>query len=388
MYNFRHTLKFIGFDFEEMPGIIGSQQYVTNAIPSYENIIGVLNHEMIGFYSSDSGSQTLPPGFCTLFPEFCDSVAANNYAGDFIANIANENSNPLRTLFDSCVYEFVPQLRILSLAVPGNGQIAPDLRRSDHAHFWDAGYEALMLTDGANFRNPNYHQPSDTLGTIDFQFMTNVIKAVVATAANLAEVMHGGFAVSNFIDIKIPVELLSFNGTYNNGNVTLHWSTATELNNQGFEVQRGTANSEFERIGFVEGNGTTTETYTYVYTNKNLNSGKYYYRLKQIDFDGSYEYSNVIEVTVGVPIVFTLNQNFPNPFNPSTTIKYSIPEKSNVTLKIYDVLGNEIGTLIKEEKPAGTYEITWSEDQLPSGIYFYRLQAGSFRETKKMILMK
>ena len=201
-YNFRHTLKFIGFDLEEM-GLVGSLHYVTEAIPSYDSIIGVLNCEMIGFFSNDSGSPIIPTGFCTLFPALCDSLAADNYRGNFIFNVANDSSNSLRTLYDSCARVYVPNLRVLSLAVAGNGHIAPDLRRSDHAPFWDAGYKALMLTDGAEYRNPNYHQPSDTVGTMNFTFMTNVIKATLATAATLAGVIHGNSAVSNFFNINI-----------------------------------------------------------------------------------------------------------------------------------------------------------------------------------------
>ena len=119
-YNFRHTLKFIGFDLEEGTGHAGSLHYVLNAIPSYESIIGVLNNEMIGFFSNDSGSQILPTGFCTLFPALCDSIAADNYRGNFIFNVANDSSNSLRTLYDSCARVYVPNLRVLSLAVAGN----------------------------------------------------------------------------------------------------------------------------------------------------------------------------------------------------------------------------------------------------------------------------
>ena len=191
----------------------------------------------------------------------------------------------------------------------------------------------------------------------------------------------------------IPVELTSFTADVSENDVLVEWITATETNNQGFEIQRRDYGNEFAAIGFVEGNGTTTQTHSYSYTDKNLNGGKYYYRLKQIDFDGSYEYSNVIEVSVNIPTVFSLEQNYPNPFNPATIIKYSIPENSYVTLKIYDILGDEIETLVNEEKPAGTYELEFNSHSsdvrnLTSGVYFYQLKAGSFVETKKMVLLK
>jgi len=185
----------------------------------------------------------------------------------------------------------------------------------------------------------------------------------------------------------VPVELTSFTASADFGVVELQWITATETNNQGFEVQRS-AGGEFETIAFVNGNGTTTQSQVYTYTDKSVNIGSYSYRLKQVDFDGTFEYSGVVEVDVPAPAVFKLDQNYPNPFNPSTKIKYSIPQSSNVTIKVFDVLGNEIETLVNEEKPAGTYEIMWSAANLPSGVYFYQLKADNYMETKKMVLLK
>ena len=153
-------------------------------------------------------------------------------------------------------------------------------------------------------------------------------------------------------------------------------------------LKRKSVNTDWEEIGFVPGFGTTTETHSYNYSDAGLHSGTYTYRLKQMDFDGSFEFSNEVEVEVTSPIQFELEQNYPNPFNPSTTIKYSIPQTSNVVIKLFDVLGNEVKTLVNEEKPAGTYEITWYAENFPSGVYFYQLKAGDFIQTKKMVLMK
>ena len=141
--------------------------------------------------------------------------------------------------------------------------------------------------------------------------------------------------------------------------------------------------------GFVEGKGTTTETQTYSYVDKNLLAGKYAYRLKQIDFDGTYEYSDIVEVEVNnIPTQFSLEQNYPNPFNPTTTISFSILSSAFTSLKVYDVLGNEVATLLSEEKPAGSYEVSFNASGLTSGIYLYKLQAGNVTETKKMTLMR
>ncbi|MFC2093996.1 T9SS type A sorting domain-containing protein [Bacteroidota bacterium] len=186
----------------------------------------------------------------------------------------------------------------------------------------------------------------------------------------------------------VPVELNSFSAINDDNEVKLNWSTATETNNLGFEIERLLQDSQFENIAYVPGWGTTTEMHYYSYIDKGLTAGKYSYRLKQIDFNGSFEYSKVVEVEITAPYEYSLSQNYPNPFNPSTLISYELPISGIVTLKVSDILGNEVETLVNEEKPAGTYEITWLAENLPSGIYFYRLQAADYVQTKKMVLMK
>ncbi|MBL7047584.1 MAG: M28 family peptidase [Candidatus Marinimicrobia bacterium] len=202
LYNFKYTIKFIGFDLEEpYPYLIGSSQYVNEAVLADDQIEGVFNFEMIGYYCDWPGCQTLPYGFDILFPLAYNLIASQSFRGNFIANFANENSNPLKAQFDVCSAQYVPDLRVISAAVPGNGEVAPDLRRSDHAPFWDAGYQALFLTDGGNFRNPHYHSPSDLIETLNFGFATNVVKATVATVDTLAEVIHCGVGESENFQI-------------------------------------------------------------------------------------------------------------------------------------------------------------------------------------------
>jgi len=186
----------------------------------------------------------------------------------------------------------------------------------------------------------------------------------------------------------IPVELLSFTATSNGKEVILSWSTATELNNQLFEVQRSFEGSEFATIGFVYGKGTTTERQDYIYKDKISADGKYFYRLKQIDYLGNYEYSDIIEMEIRVFNSYLLEQNFPNPFNPTTTIGYGIKEKSNVKISILNSIGEEIASLVNEEKEPGYHTVEFNAANLPSGVYFYQLKAGSFIETNKMILLK
>jgi hypothetical protein len=191
-YDFEHTIRFIGFDFEES-GLIGSQRYVQNAIQPYEDLQGVLNFEMIGYYSDEVNSQSLPAGFELLFPQAVADIQSQDSRGNFLVVCGNDNSNSLITDFMAASAQYVPDLRAISLQVAGTGTIAPDLRRSDHAPFWDAGRKALMLTDGADTRNPYYHTPADTMGTLDFDFMTNIVKATLGTLAELAIPMSAGF---------------------------------------------------------------------------------------------------------------------------------------------------------------------------------------------------
>lgn len=187
----------------------------------------------------------------------------------------------------------------------------------------------------------------------------------------------------------VPVELLSFSSSVEGNTVNLSWMTATELNNLGFEIERSSNKSDWMTIGFKEGKGTTTETQHYSYSDQlsDLAVSKLFYRLKQVDFDGSFEYSNIIEVDIA-PSVFSLSQNYPNPFNPSTKINWQVPVGSWQTLKVFDILGNEVATLVDEFKTAGKYEVEFDASKIPNGVYFYQLKTENFISTKKMILMK
>jgi len=192
--------------------------------------------------------------------------------------------------------------------------------------------------------------------------------------------------------IYIPVELVSFSAVLTGNIVELVWETASETNNLGFEIERKLGNADWITIAYVPGNGTTAENKRYTYSDdlSDLNyTGKIYYRLKQFDYDGSYEYSEIVEIFFDLmPDEYSLLQNYPNPFNPTTTIKYSIPEDALVELKIFDVLGKEVYVLKNEIQKTGSYSIVFDGSNLASGIYFYRIQAGDFIDTKKFILLK
>ncbi|HEY6907430.1 MAG TPA: YCF48-related protein, partial [Ignavibacteriaceae bacterium] len=200
-----------------------------------------------------------------------------------------------------------------------------------------------------------------------------------------------------FLMRNIPVEINTFKAIIINNFVNLEWSTSTEMNNRGFKLLKkkyGINNYEPEwtEIAFIPGHGTTTEPQHYSFADNAVEPGKYQYKLKQIDYDGTFEYSQIVEVEIPLVDKFSLEQNYPNPFNPSTKIKYSIPEASFVTLKLFGVLGNEIATLVNEEQHAGIHEVEFNaikNSWFPaSGVYLYQLRAGDFISTKKMILLK
>lgn len=197
-----------------------------------------------------------------------------------------------------------------------------------------------------------------------------------------------GTILKGFSDPTIPVELASFTALVSGKNVQLIWRTATELNNRGFEVERKFEGENWINIGFVPGKGTITEPSVYTFADLSVEKPRVSYRLKQVDFNGTFEYSKVIELDLGVPNKFELAQNYPNPFNPATSIKYSLASKSYVELKIYDILGKEVASLVNEIQDAGNYEVNFNAGSLSSGVYFYELSAGSFNAKKKMMLIK
>jgi V8-like Glu-specific endopeptidase len=185
----------------------------------------------------------------------------------------------------------------------------------------------------------------------------------------------------------VPVELTSFIANANDGNVELSWITATETNNSGFEIQRST-NGNFEAIAFINGKGTTTEPQAYSFTDEKVSVGIVNYRLKQIDLDGTFEYSNVIEVDVPAPSSFVLEQNYPNPFNPSTTIKFALPVETEVKLSVYNTIGEKVSEVFSGTLKEGYHEVIFEAASLTSGTYFYRLETNEFVDVKKMLILK
>jgi len=212
-------------------------------------------------------------------------------------------------------------------------------------------------------------------------------------------VYYGDFswhwAIDNFTVFAtdvIPVDLTSFTA-YSAGNgIKLNWQTATETNNYGFDIERKQIDQQYTKVGFVAGFGTTTEAKNYNFIDNSVTSGSYTYRLKQIDFDGTVSYSSEVNAELN-PTTYSLNQNYPNPFNPNTKIDFSIASDSKVTLKIFNVLGQEVITLINGNLSTGVHSLDFNASGINSGVYFYTLEATgidgtNFNSTKKMILTK
>jgi hypothetical protein len=238
--------------------------------------------------------------------------------------------------------------------------------------------------------SPSLGSATNTNGTGDFDFRYNndlTLDMFVLGTNN---------GVGSYkTDSSIPVELTSFVAKVVDRDVILNWSTATETNNLGFEVERRTQNQQtWNSLGFVKSAGTTTEPQQYSFKDSKLESGKYSYRLKVVDMDGTFEYSSEIEVEVGLPQEFSLSQNYPNPFNPTTTINFALPFESKVTLTVFNVLGQRVAVLFDGVKSAGYHDVVLNGSNLASGMYIYTIEANSvdgskkFNSVKKMMLMK
>jgi len=289
-------------------------------------------------------------------------AADPSYYGILLVNLP---PNTVKGTVDKdIVFTTAQQLRLDIYALMISTDFTPITADGDYRTYLSSGPYTILIGESL---------------TLDFAFVGGTSLADLQANADAA-IIYGQ---------NIPVELTFFTANVNaERNVVLNWSTATEINNQMFKIERRTNEGQFITIGYVEGFGTTTEPQEYTYFDNTVGTGTYFYRLKQIDFGGQYEYSDEIEVEVNGPLTFALEQNYPNPFNPSTIIKYSVPENGFVKLSVFNLVGEEVSVLVNQEVDAGFYESTFSAANLPSGTYFYRLQAGNTVQVKKMVLLK
>jgi hypothetical protein len=265
----------------------------------------------------------------------------------------------------------------------------------DEVRIWN-----IALTQSEIQTNMASEIPTNSVGLAAYYQMTDGSGTTLTDNSGNG---HNGTLIGgvNFASpaTPLPVELTAFTANISGSNVSLHWQTATEVNSYGFEVEKivgslhsaagSSSPNTWVKIGFVQGSGNSNSPKEYSFVEANPVSGKSYYRLKMIDIDGSFEYSDIVEVSFNLDIsTFELSQNYPNPFNPTTSIQYSVGSRQNVSLRVFDVLGNEIATLVNEAKEAGKYQVKFNASKLSSGIYLYKLQADGFSKMEKMLLVK
>jgi hypothetical protein len=257
------------------------------------------------------------------------------------------------------------------------------------------------LTSSFNTKLNNALTESSTLRIVNMESALSYPADIITDDPNSHSVhpMESGYfkmanvwfqEIKYVIDNILPVELTSFTANAVNNYIELKWNTATEVNNYGFEIHRSskTLNDDWKKIGFVEGYGNSNSPKSYTYLDNELTAGsEFKYRLKQIDNDGQFEYSKIVEVIIA-PSRFELLQNYPNPFNPNTTIEYTIPVESFVELSVFNSLGQNVKMLVNENQTSGNYKVNFSADGLSSGVYYYRIKAGTFTDFKKIILLK
>jgi hypothetical protein len=307
--------------------------------------------------------------------------------------------------------------------VPGALQ-NPPWNKSGQVAAWSAVLANDSTDNSSVWQNGSFLDlfaiTTDTAGTflegvVDLEYLTGGSPATVYLAVGKYQTGNGGVLLAQapvgngdgninanefaLLETPLPIQLASFTATpLTGGHVRLDWTTLSEMNNYGFEVQKSTGQlSGYVTIpnSFIPGHGTTVEPHYYSYTDTTTTPGRWWYRLKQIDLDGTIHYTDGIRVDVltGVaenplPLKTALQQNYPNPFNPSTTIRYSLAKPAFVSLAIYNTLGQEIATLVGKEQSAGQYSIEWAPGNVASGTYIYRLRAGDYVENRRLLILK
>ena len=282
-------------------------------------------------------------------------------------------------------------------------QIPAQISFSTQTNWFDK--DALSLAKDAYYVFDYSEKPGKSGVIVYDRFENNFIKPqIVFFSFNLTSItlqntwhnlLENGLEYLLHWDQEVPVEFLNFTSQVDERSIILSWETATETNNGGFSIERKNGSSKFAETGFVKGKGNSTGKSSYVYVDEVSLPGVYTYRLKQIDFDGSFHLSNEITVNVGIPDNFVLKQNFPNPFNSSTNIRYLLPKDCFVNLSVYNLLGEKIAVLLEDYMEAGSHEVIFESSNLASGIYIYKLEAFSsgsnkanFVQTRKMLIIK
>ncbi len=322
------------------------------------------------FFSTDGGTSWMPVnnGLTNTFVNTLFKDGSNLYAGTLGGVYYSTDNGASWTMrnngmsYAGSVYAFA---RVNDVLVAGLGSSSID----------PGGI--YKSTDGGQ----NWEQINDGLTNTNIRDFTT-FNGYVYTGT------YGGGMLRRPVS-EVPVEFVTFTAEAAGNEVVLQWTTATETNNRGFSIERSSLQgSNWQEIGFVKGSGTTSEQRSYSFKDNDLTNGKYSYRLKQVDLDGSFTYSNVVEVQVNQIMKFALDQNYPNPFNPTTNISFVLEKESYVTLRVFNSLGQQVAELISGLEKAGSHNVTFNGSGLSSGVYYYRIESGSNVSVKKMMFIK
>ncbi|NWF88369.1 MAG: T9SS type A sorting domain-containing protein [Ignavibacteriaceae bacterium] len=331
-----------------------------------------------GSEGGNKGYLFIPPAGTSSNPTWAGTAATGSWGGvissvwygpDSSASnypMGTQVQSPANAVAGAGTYDFTIEVRTLGA---GTNEIGCTLEKDDHSY-------------AVTWNDIDTHSPL----TKSFNCFAIGLGSWVGSTTTALKVLD--VYVSQTTEYTLPVELTSFAASVSDLGVNLSWTTGAEKNNYGFEVQKKTSNSSYSTIGFVKGHGTTTEKSSYSFTDKNPEAGKYFYRLKQVDLNGQFNYSKEVEIDVKPAYQFALDQNYPNPFNPTTTISFTLPEKSMAKLVILNAIGEEVAVLLNEEQEAGYHKINFNGLNLTSGVYFYKLIAKDFTSVKKLMLVK
>jgi hypothetical protein len=396
------TLTFVSGIVETGNFILICQTTTTAQVTGYSSASYVIGAMGRGMSSTAGSNKDFPVGDANSFEIFnlrstTSGSATGNYA---VVRCVPGNANTGSSVLNGGI-DRVSSVRYYQVSYNnvGTGAASMSFDRFDPSYNSDDGVvngntflRAAYSTDNGSTWNGITQYNLDTVNTTTLPNILTVDSIAPVLTLNAGS---GSILVSLADTAKgsnpLPVELTSFTATSNNNNVNLKWSSATELRNSGFYIERKFVSntSSWEKIGFVKGAGNSNTVTNYLFTDNNsFVSGKYQYRLKQVDINGSYSYSGIVEINISLPKEYSLSQNYPNPFNPSTVIEYSVPKSGNVEIKVFNTIGEEVTLIMNEYKEAGNYSVNFNAAALSSGIYFYQLKSGNFSSIKKMILIK
>jgi len=263
---------------------------------------------------------------------------------------------------------------VISLSL-NNGVNFAILSTLDNDFFNDSDWKEYIYNAHVKVDSPEY------------PILIKVEPFLIAPSQGNKSILVDDFSFAN----PLPVELTVFSASVIDNNIELSWETATEVNNYGFNIERKLETGDWMKIGFVDGHGNSNSLKQYKFDDNTLDiPGKYFYRLKQVDIDGSFEYSESVEIDIELnfPTEFELSQNFPNPFNPTTNIQFSLPETGQVKLVVFNVIGEQVAELVNKNMEAGNHNVKFDASDLNSGIYFYKIEVNGFVQIRKMMFVK